>query len=1105
MIGIGIGIIPRTSVTSVSVVTATIATGIGITSFTANWNAFSGAQYYLLDVSLNSSFSTFVYQDQVVLAPTTAYVVIGLTENTTYYYRVRASTDAYIDPDYLAFFNRVVAAGGFLTIAEQDSTKQLVADLKANSLWTPMKAIYPMVGSSAASCAQNLKSASFTGTFTSGWTFASTGVSGNGTSAYFDTTLIPLTDLSQNNLSGGYYIGNNYNAESKDILCTGSGSSFFGIFNAGGNEVAVNDGFASTVIPTKKNGLFTFSRISSSQSKLYANNLQTFTATLASATPNIYSVKIACLNQAGVNSRYSTNSIRFAHLGDGLTDTQASNFYTAVQKFNQSLNRQVGAQVVSDADAQAYIDRVYTAGGTLTNTEATAVNQLTIDLKSNGTWSSMKAIYPMIGASAAACAQNLRSSSFTGTFTAGWTFASTGATPNGTSAYMNTNLNPNTQITITSTHLSIYHYTGTAKGWGFGCVNAGYNPSYAILPRFVDSKGYVSIGSTYSSVTNSNGQGFYIATRNSNTQKLFKNNSTIVTGTDLGVLLPNYNLYMSCVNIAGSASEFDDKTVSFGSLGDGLTDTQASDFYTSVQKFNQTLDRQVGAQIVSDLDAQSYINRVYTAGGTLTNLEANAVNKLAIDMKAAGLWTSMKAVYPMIGSSAASCAQNLKSSSFTGTFTSNWVFSATGATPNGSSDYFNTTFNPTGNLSVNSQCYGYYSRSNTAAGSKREMGGYNSLSLGGNEDLGLLIKFTGDIFYSVIGGTTFPSVANTDSRGLFIMNRTSGTNVKGYKNNSLLINATQSTVILLNMPIYIGCRNTNTTPSDFTDRECAFSSIGDGLTDTQSSNFYTLVQSFNQTLGRSVGSQIVSDADAQAYVNRVYNAGGSLTNTEANAVNQLVLDMKTAGIWTSMKAVYPMVGSSAAACAQNLKSSSFTGTFTAGWTFTSSGATPNGTSAYFDTNLVPSTSLLLDSVSLSFYSRTNTQGDIQMGVNDTSNYLIQQMYSSTQMYSQLNGAGGSFIDAPVTQFQGLFTTSRTSNIAVAAYKNGTNIKNDVKSSSSRPVLNFYIGARNNNNSAGNFDNKQCAFASIGDGLTDVQATALYNATQIFQNTLGRAV
>jgi hypothetical protein len=35
-------------------------------------------------------------------------------------------------------------------------------------------------------------------------------------------------------------------------------------------------------------------------------------------------------------------------------------------------------------------------------------------------------------------------------------------------------------------------------------------------------------------------------------------------------------------------------------------------------------------------------------------------------------------------------------------------------------------------------------------------------------------------------------------------------------------------------------------------RECAFSSIGDGLTDTQASNFYTAVQAFQTTLSRQV-------------------------------------------------------------------------------------------------------------------------------------------------------------------------------------------------------------------------------------------------------------
>jgi hypothetical protein len=107
-------------------------------------------------------------------------------------------------------------------------------------------------------------------------------------------------------------------------------------------------------------------------------------------------------------------------------------------------------------------------------------------------------------------------------------------------------------------------------------------------------------------------------------------------------------------------------------------------------------------------------------------------------------------------------------------------------------------------------------------------------------------------------------------------------------------------------------------------------------------------------------------------------AGGTLSTTEKTATNQLVLDMKTAGIWASMKAIYPMVGASAAACAQNLKSSSFTGTFTSGWTFASTGVTPNGTSAYCDTNL-PNNTMSQNSMTMCTYLRTDntiTTGDL---------------------------------------------------------------------------------------------------------------------------------
>ena len=67
------------------------ATYVASNSFTANWSSVSGATGYRLDVSRNSSFSTYVagYQNLNV-GNATSRSVTGLNASTTYYYRVRA-------------------------------------------------------------------------------------------------------------------------------------------------------------------------------------------------------------------------------------------------------------------------------------------------------------------------------------------------------------------------------------------------------------------------------------------------------------------------------------------------------------------------------------------------------------------------------------------------------------------------------------------------------------------------------------------------------------------------------------------------------------------------------------------------------------------------------------------------------------------------------------------------------------------------------------------------------------------------------------------------------------------------------------------------------
>jgi hypothetical protein len=255
------------------------------------------------------------------------------------------------------------------------------------------------------------------------------------------------------------------------------------------------------------------------------------------------------------------------------------------------------------------------------------------------------------------------------------------------------------------------------------------------------------------------------------------------------------------------------------------------------------------------------------------------------------------------------------------------------------------------------------------------------------------------------------------------------------------------------------------------------------------------------------------DADWLAYYNRVIAAGGSLTTTEQNATKTLVADLKAAGIWSGMKAIYPMVGASAAACAQNLKSSSFTGTFTSGWTFASTGVTPNGTSAYMDTGLIPNTSLTLNSASFSIYSRNNFTPTIDQSsgcATGTLNLpLMATSFSSNKSISTFIYSYQSpdiMLSATGQNFAAMFTTTRTSASSAKSFRNTTQlVAVTSQGQTTPPSKNFFFGAFNGGVSIVNYSSFEMAFGHIGDGLTDTQASNFYTAVQAMQTTLSRQV
>ena len=250
--------------------------------------------------------------------------------------------------------------------------------------------------------------------------------------------------------------------------------------------------------------------------------------------------------------------------------------------------------VAIDADAQAFFDRVDTAGGSLSTTEQQAVNTLVIQMKADGIWAKMKAIYPMVGASAAACAQNLKSSSFTGTFYGGWTFASTGVTPNGTNGYMATSFVASTNLTKGDGHLSYYSRTNSATSVS---TTMGDNTGGRgrIILRRVGDIAYIECGTNNASsrsYTVTDSRCFAVANVILNQNVDFFQNG--VKQTAIAVFDTNDGWSTSQIGVGGyPGAQYDDKECALASIGDGLTDTEASDFYTAVQAFNTTLSRQV--------------------------------------------------------------------------------------------------------------------------------------------------------------------------------------------------------------------------------------------------------------------------------------------------------------------------------------------------------------------------------------------------------------------------------------------------------------------------------------------------------------------------------
>jgi len=258
---------------------------------------------------------------------------------------------------------------------------------------------------------------------------------------------------------------------------------------------------------------------------------------------------------------------------------------------------------------------------------------------------------------------------------------------------------------------------------------------------------------------------------------------------------------------------------------------------------------------------------------------------------------------------------------------------------------------------------------------------------------------------------------------------------------------------------------------------------------------------------------LTTDPDAQAFI----TAAAITDPTQQAAIDNLVKGLKSDNIWTKMKAIYPFVGGTASTHKWNLKDprdldAAFRLVFNGGWSHSSTGAQGNGVNTWVDTKLNVNNVLDGTNSHLSYYSRTiataaSGQDYYMMGAYNAPTdafYAIDMNSTNPNMYSAL-GSIANATNVNATNSRGYFIAKKETNNNQKAIKNNVILDTKVQPSTNKPSFNVGLNVLNFNNGLYGYSPFECAFATIGDGLTDTEAANLYTRVQSYQTALSRNV
>ena len=252
------------------------------------------------------------------------------------------------------YLSAVVAAGGTgITPTISAATRTLFTSLVSNNLYHKITAMYPLLGGIAASEKFNAKNpvdtnAAYRLTFNGGWTYTSSGATGNNFNTYA-TTYISGTTLNRFSVHQSYYsLGN---TSSSDCIEMGAANTSTNTYTEllvdtiafGGNFRGYNNNSTGLGVDSPSHsamtGYFVSSRESDTKSYLYKNGSLNYSGTTATNGTIPFDIVLGARNDNGAPANYTDRPMGFVSIGSGLTPSEITTLSTIINTWATAVGR----------------------------------------------------------------------------------------------------------------------------------------------------------------------------------------------------------------------------------------------------------------------------------------------------------------------------------------------------------------------------------------------------------------------------------------------------------------------------------------------------------------------------------------------------------------------------------------------------------------------------------------------------------------------------------------------------------------------------------------------------------------------------------------------